>query len=140
MMPRLRPWIVPQLVILMSVGWGCGPGVSGEGSTPPHTSPLAGASDFLATTTTTPSTGPRPAASLPSVEEHPANSAWMQQAMRHPDADVRLKTLDTWVQQGRDQGLGPLMGALTDVDDRVQARALELIVQDWQRAQETHER
>lgn len=138
-MPPLRTWIVLQLVagVLLTMGWGCGPGAPGEVGAPPSASPLAGASDPA---TTTPSTGPRPAASLTSVEQHLTNPEWMQHAMRHPDADVRLKTLDTWVQQGRDQDVGPLFGALEDVDDRVQARALELIVQDWQQLQETNER
>jgi HEAT repeat protein len=138
----MRGTILVVVWLLVGVG-GCGSGVPEESSGPPTSRYDPGA----AAVTTSASAESEVRHTMRATVVPTANldqtltvSEWMQQAMRHPDADVRLKTLDTWVQQGRDQGLAPLMGALTDVDDRVQARALELIVQDWQRAQETHER
>jgi hypothetical protein len=56
---------------------------------------------------------------------------WMQRALTHPDAQVRLTALDTWVEQGRQSGVTPLLSALTDPDERVRDRALQLIEQDW---------
>jgi hypothetical protein len=56
---------------------------------------------------------------------------WMQHALTHPDAQVRLTALDTWVEQGRQSGVSPLLSALTDSDERVRDRALRLIEQDW---------
>jgi HEAT repeat protein len=64
----------------------------------------------------------------------------MQSALKHPDAHVRLKALETWAQQGRQQGVSPLMSALNDPDERVRARALQLIEQDWAAEQAAGER
>lgn len=61
--------------------------------------------------------------------------SWMARELAHPDVQVRLQALDTWVRQGRTGSVDPLMLALTDSDDRVRARALELIEEDWVVAQ-----
>jgi HEAT repeat protein len=60
---------------------------------------------------------------------------WIATALKSPDVHVRLHALDRWVQQGRTGSVDPLMHALNDRDERVQARALALIEQDWVRAQ-----
>jgi HEAT repeat protein len=43
--------------------------------------------------------------------------------------------LDLWGQQAPTGAVDPLLLALEDEDERVQARALALIEQDWVRAQ-----
>lgn len=60
--------------------------------------------------------------------------AWMATALASPDVAVRLQALERWVQQGQTGSVDPLMLALTDPDNRVQARALALIEEDWARA------
>ena len=56
---------------------------------------------------------------------------WMADALASPDVQIRLKALETWVQQGRRGSVDPLLLALNDTDERVRARALQLIEQDW---------
>jgi hypothetical protein len=60
---------------------------------------------------------------------------WMAKDLASSDVHVRLDALDRWVQQGRTGAVDPLLLALHDPDERVQARALALIEQDWVRAQ-----
>lgn len=60
---------------------------------------------------------------------------WIATALTSPDVQVRLQALDRWVQQGQTGSVDPLMLALSDPDERVQARALAFIEQDWVRAQ-----
>ena len=59
----------------------------------------------------------------------------MANALDSPDVRVRLKALDRWAQQAPPGAVEPLVLALEDKDERVQARALELIAQDWMHAQ-----
>ena len=61
--------------------------------------------------------------------------AWMATALDSPEVRVRLKALDTWAQQGPTAPLDPLIVALDDDDDDVRARALQLLAEDWTRAQ-----
>jgi hypothetical protein len=77
-----------------------------------------------------------PARGEPSKQAAPlVVPAWMAKDLASPDVRVRLTALDRWVQQGHTGAVDPLLQALEDQDERVQARALELIVQDWVRAQ-----
>lgn len=64
--------------------------------------------------------------------------AWMAKELDSPDVRVRLRALDRWGQQAPTGSVDPLLLALEDEDERVQARALALIEQDeqdWARAQ-----
>ena len=61
--------------------------------------------------------------------------AWMATALKSPDVHVRLHALDRWVQHAPAGSVDPLLLAMEDEDERVQARALALIEQDWVRAQ-----
>jgi hypothetical protein len=65
--------------------------------------------------------------------------AWIAKDLASPDVPVRLQALDRWVRQGEIGSVDPLMLALTDSDERVQARALTLIEEDWARAQATED-
>jgi HEAT repeat protein len=51
------------------------------------------------------------------------------------DTQVRLQAVETWGQSAPTGAVDPLIQALKDHDAQVQARALELIVQDWAREQ-----
>lgn len=73
------------------------------------------------------------------VAAHPAEAlvvpAWIAKELDSPNVHVRLQALDRWVQQGHTGSVDPLMLALNDPDERVRTRALQLIEQDWVRAQ-----
>ena len=59
----------------------------------------------------------------------------LRDALASPDVRVRLKAVEGWGQSAPPGAVDPLILALEDTDERVQARALELIAQDWMRAQ-----
>ena len=80
-----------------------------------------------------------PAGPVPSSQ--PADSvdslvvpAWMAKELDSPDAGVRIRALETWVQSAPPGSIDPLILAYEDKDERVRARAMELIEQDWARA------
>jgi HEAT repeat protein len=57
----------------------------------------------------------------------------MAKELDSPDVDTRLRALETWAQSAPPGAVDPLIAALDDNDERVQARAIELIDQDWAR-------
>jgi hypothetical protein len=60
--------------------------------------------------------------------------AWIAKDLASPEVDTRLRALDTWVLTAPVGSIDPLILAYgTDDDERVQARAMELIEQDWAR-------
>ena len=61
--------------------------------------------------------------------------AWIATALKSPDVQVRLQALDRWRQHAPVGSVDPLLLAMEDEDERVQARALALIEQDWVRGQ-----
>ena len=61
--------------------------------------------------------------------------AWIATALKSPDVQVRLQELDRWRQHAPVGSVDPLLLAMEDEDERVQARALALIEQDWVRGQ-----
>jgi HEAT repeat protein len=65
--------------------------------------------------------------------------AWMAKALDSPDVSVRLRALETWAQSAPLGAVDPLILALEDKDERVQARATELIEQDMARESETEQ-
>ena len=84
--------------------------------------------------------GERPLA-VPAPSSQPADSvdalvvpAWMAKELDSPDAGVRIRALETWVQSAPPGAIDPLILAYEDKDERVRARAMELIEQDWARA------
>ena len=62
--------------------------------------------------------------------------AWMTKELNSPDVGTRLRALETWVQSAPPGAIDPLILAYEDKDERVRARAMELIEQDWARAAE----
>jgi hypothetical protein len=63
--------------------------------------------------------------------------AWMAKELDSPDAGVRIRALETWVQSAPPGSIDPLILAYEDKDERVRARAMELIEQDWARTADT---
>ena len=59
--------------------------------------------------------------------------AWMAKELDSPDVATRLRALDTWAQSAPPGSVDPLILAYEDKDERVRARAMELIEQDWAR-------
>ena len=59
---------------------------------------------------------------------------WMAKELNSPDVGARIRALETWVQSAPPGSIDPLILAYEDKDERVRARAMELIEQDWARA------
>jgi hypothetical protein len=65
--------------------------------------------------------------------------AWMAKELDSPDVGTRLRALDTWVQSAPPGADDPLILALENKDERVRARAMELIEQNWARAADSEQ-
>jgi hypothetical protein len=65
--------------------------------------------------------------------------AWMAKDLDSPDVGTRLRALDTWVQSAPPGADDPLILALENKDERVRARAMELIEQNWARAADSEQ-
>jgi hypothetical protein len=61
---------------------------------------------------------------------------WMAQKLNSPKVRVRLQVLETWAQSAPPGSIDPLILAFEDKDERVRARAQQLIEQDWARKSE----
>jgi hypothetical protein len=59
--------------------------------------------------------------------------AWMVKELDSPDVATRLRALDTWALSAPPGAVDPLILASEDKDERVRARAMELIEQDQAR-------
>ncbi len=60
--------------------------------------------------------------------------AWMAKELGSPDVGTRLRALDVWAQSSPPGEVDPLILASEDKDERVRARAMELIEQDSARS------
>jgi hypothetical protein len=138
----------PNLESRSSVG---GPSLSKQGPLPrndaftPSASPLPlasvnGTGSVSGTGTVPEGDSPR---AVPVPSSKPVDSldtlvvpAWMAKELDSPDVSVRLRALETWAQSAPVGAVDPLFLALEDKDERVQARANELIEQDWARESE----
>jgi hypothetical protein len=56
--------------------------------------------------------------------------AWFAKDLASPDVDTRIRALDTWVLTAPVGSIDPLLLAFGNDDERVRARAMELIKQD----------
>ena len=77
---------------------------------------------------------------LSSEPGHPVDGLfvpeWMAQKLNSPKVRVRLQALETWAQSAPPGAVDPLILAFEDKDQRVRARAQQLIEQDWARKAE----
>ena len=78
---------------------------------------------------------------VPSSEPgHPVDGLvvpeWMAQKLNSPNFRVRLRALETWAQSAPPGAVDPLILAFEDKDERVRARAQQLIEQNWARKAE----
>jgi hypothetical protein len=94
--------------------------------------------DIVAGNGTVPGGGGPSAAPVPSTQ--PADSvdalvvpAWIAKELDSPDAGVRIRALDMWAQSAPPGSIDPLILAYEDKDERVRARAMELIEKDLAR-------
>lgn len=112
---------------------------SAASSTATSSSSLASESSMPARATIPVEASPKAA---PASSTKPANPmdilevpAWFTKDLASPNVDTRLRALDTWVLTAPVGSIDPLILAYgTDDDERVQARAMELIKQDLVRA------
>ena len=58
---------------------------------------------------------------------------WITKDLDSPDVGTRIRALETWAQSAPPGAVDPLILALENTDERVRARAMELIEQDWAR-------
>jgi hypothetical protein len=56
--------------------------------------------------------------------------AWMAKELDSPDVATRIRALETWAQSAPPGAVDSLIMAYEDKDERVRARAMELIEQD----------
>ena len=70
----------------------------------------------------------------PAVLEPLVVPAWIAKDLESPDVGTRLRALDKGVQTAPPGADDPLILALENKDERVRARAMELIEQNWARA------
>ena len=94
--------------------------------------------DIVAGKETAPGADSPPAVPIPSSQPaDPVDAlvvpAWMAKELDSPDVGTRLRALETWAQSAPPGAVDPLILAYEDKDDRVRARAMELIEQDWAR-------
>jgi len=79
----------------------------------------------------------QPVADLPSAPGHPVEGLvvpeWMAQKLNSRKVRVRLQALETWAQSAPPGAIDPLILAFEDKDERVRARAQQLIEQEWAR-------
>ena len=135
-------------VMVLAGPSGCGPASPSDPANGESHTALAGPSPFEQApgsghAPTTPAASPRSLASGRSPAYHgearPTESLvvpeWIATALNSPDVQVRLHALDRWGQHAPAGSVDPLLLAMEDEDERVQARALALIEQDWVRAQ-----
>jgi hypothetical protein len=81
-----------------------------------------------------PSAAPVPSTKSADSPEPLVVPAWMAKELDSSDVATRIRALETWAQSAPPGAVDPLIAALDDNDERVQARAMELIEQDWARA------
>jgi hypothetical protein len=79
-------------------------------------------------------TTPVSSSKLAEVLEPLVVPAWIAKELNSPDVGTRLRALETWAQSAPPGSVDPLILAYEDKDERVRARAMELIEQDWARA------
>jgi len=74
---------------------------------------------------------------LSSEPGHPVDGLvvpeWMAQKLNSPKVRVRLQALETWAQSAPPGSIDPLILAFEDKDERVRARAQQLLEQEWAR-------
>ena len=127
--------LLMSLVLLTGLT-GCGPVSSDNAPTlGPRASPIPLASENG--TGAVPGKGTAPVQSAKPVNPIDALviPEWIVKDFASPDVETRLRALNAWVLTAPVGSIDPLILAYgTDDDERVQARAMELIEQDWARA------
>ena len=138
---------VAGLMLLAGLS-GCGPAPTDHAPNPESNASLGAPSEWQPVSQQSPSVSNNPFtpaaftasnySPAPAAQEEPEPlpeyldlPSWIAQALDAPEVSVRLQALDTWAQQGAHATLDPLVVALDDEDDDVQAKAMEIIEQQW---------
>ena len=120
---------------------------SSQKNPPPRTDPFASAASST-TANLVPLASENGTGAVPGKGTAPVQSAkpvnpidalvipeWIVKDFASPDVETRLRALNAWVLTAPVGSIDPLILAYgTNDDERVQARAMELIEQDWARA------
>ena len=85
------------------------------------------------------SAAPVPSAKSPDSLDALVVPAWIAKELDSPDVGTRLRALETWAQSAPPGAVDPLILAFEDKDERVRARAMELIEQDWARTADSEQ-
>ena len=64
---------------------------------------------------------------------------WIANELDSPDVGTRLRALEKWVQTAPPGAIDPLILAYENKDERVRARALELMEEEWARAADSEQ-
>lgn len=149
--PRLREGAMAQRLasqkavligcVLLTSVFGCGPEASVESDMPADPAHIVTAETPRADTSFPVPFSARSSnvSAFSSAPEKPfVVPEWVATHLASSDVHVRLQALDSWVESAPVGALDPLIKALEDEDERVQQRAIELLVQDWQRDQEAN--
>ena len=108
--------------VLISILYGCGPAASND--------PVAVGAEQSTIESTSGEGTARPVASTSDLPD------WMQSALKDPNPDVRLKALEKWIEQHQsDVGLAMLV--INDPDERIRAKAMQVIERAWQTEERT---
>ena len=121
---RGRPYTGMPLMsaVLIPILYGCGPAASND--------PVAVGAEQSTIESTSGEGIARPLASTSDLPD------WMQSALKDPNSEVRLKALEKWIEQHHsDVGLAMLV--INDPDDRIRAKAMQVIERAWQTEQRT---
>lgn len=127
-------------VLLLSGGLlsglgGCGPGPSEESGVPSVI--VNGADERSSTVVAAPLQPAGNASASPTPAGRPlVESETLAKELASPDVSMRLQAPEWWGEGVPVGSVDPLIMALEDGDEWVQTRALKLLVQEWQRAQE----
>ena len=113
-LPRNDPFTTAASPVPLASVNGTG-SASGRGTVPGGDSPQA---------------GPVPSSEPAHLVDGQVVPKWMAKELDSPDVGVRLRALETWAQSAPPGAVGPLILALKDKDERVQARAMELLEED----------
>jgi hypothetical protein len=142
---------VPSLGLNVNVG---GPPLSMQGpspgnnpltpvtqaATPVSLASVNGTGSASGTGTVPGGENPQAVPDLSSEPGHPIDGLlvpeWMAQKFNSPTVKVRLQALETWAQSAPTGAIDPLILAFEDKDERVRARAQQLLEQEWARQAE----
>jgi hypothetical protein len=108
--------------VLTSILYGCGPAASNDPVT------IGGEQSMLESTSREDKVIP-----IASMSDLPD---WMQSALKDPNPEVRLQAVEKWIEQNQSD-VGFAMLLINDPDERIRAKAMQVVERTWQTEQRT---